>query len=96
MADLLGLDCYAYCDFVTFLFGILCQVWYLIVLIPDLCRLSYFDFLTLPLKPVANLALNCITLQFQSAIASTTTKYVAQIVLLQAGLKSIQKHLTLL
>ena len=30
------------CVFVTFLFGILGQVWYLIVLIPDLCRLSYF------------------------------------------------------
>ena len=30
----------SYCDFVTFLCGILCQVWYLIVLIPDLCRLS--------------------------------------------------------
>ena len=30
------------CVFVTFLFGILGQVWYLIVLITDLCRLSYF------------------------------------------------------
>ena len=30
------------CDFVTFRFGILGQVWYLIVMIPDLCRLSYF------------------------------------------------------
>ena len=30
------------CVFVTFLFGILGQVWYLIVLIADLCRLSYF------------------------------------------------------
>ena len=29
------------CDFVTFQCGILGQVWYLIVLIPDLCRLSY-------------------------------------------------------
>ena len=27
------------CDFVTFPRGILGQVWYLIVLIPDLCRL---------------------------------------------------------
>ena len=31
------------CDFVTFPCGILGQVWYLIVLIPDLCGLSYFD-----------------------------------------------------
>ena len=27
------------CVFVTFLFGVLGQVWYLIVSIPDLCRL---------------------------------------------------------
>ena len=32
-----------YCVFVTFQCGILGQVWYLIVLIPDLCNLSYFD-----------------------------------------------------
>ena len=30
------------CDFVTFPCGILGQVWYLIVLIPDLCHLSYY------------------------------------------------------
>ena len=30
------------CDFVAFPCGILCQVWNLIVLIPDLYRLSYF------------------------------------------------------
>ena len=29
------------CVFVTFPRGILCQVWYLIVSIPDLCHLSY-------------------------------------------------------
>ena len=31
-----------YCVFVTFPCGILGQVWYLIVSIPDLCCLSYF------------------------------------------------------
>ena len=31
------------CDFVTFPCGILCQVWYMIVTIPDLCHLSYFE-----------------------------------------------------
>ena len=31
----------SYSDFVTFPCGILGQVWYLIVLIPDLCSLSY-------------------------------------------------------
>ena len=35
--------CDIYCDFVTFQFGILGQVWYLIVSIPDPCYLSYFD-----------------------------------------------------
>ena len=30
------------CDFVTFLCGILGQMWYLILSIPDLCCLSYF------------------------------------------------------
>ena len=32
------------CVFVTFPWGILGQVWYLIVSIPDLCRLSCFNF----------------------------------------------------
>ena len=32
-----------YCIFVTFPCGILGQVWYLIVSLPDLCLLSYFD-----------------------------------------------------
>ena len=40
--DLLALACDVYCDFVTFTFGILGQVWYLIVSIPDPCCLSYF------------------------------------------------------
>ena len=31
------------CVFVTFPCGILGQVWYLIVSIPDLCRLSYLE-----------------------------------------------------
>ena len=30
------------CDFVTFSFGIVGQLWYLVVLIPDCCNLSYF------------------------------------------------------
>ena len=36
------------CVFVTFPCGILGQVWYLIVSIPDLCHLSYFIYLNLP------------------------------------------------
>ena len=36
------------CDFVIFPCGILGQVWYLIVLIPDLCSLSYFKQLYFP------------------------------------------------
>ena len=32
--------------FVTFQYGILCQVWYLIVSIPGLCRLSYIKVMS--------------------------------------------------
>ena len=39
----LALVCDVWLCFVTFPCGILGQVWYLIVLIPDLCHLSYFD-----------------------------------------------------
>ena len=45
-ADLLALVCDVYCDFVTFLVGILEQVWYMIVSIPDPCCLSYFENLS--------------------------------------------------
>ena len=48
-ANLLALVCDVYCGLVTFPCGILGQVWYLIVLIPALCLLSYFyyaNFLT--------------------------------------------------
>ena len=42
-ADLLALLYVMFsCAFVTFPYGVLCQVWYLIVSIPDLCLLSYF------------------------------------------------------
>ena len=36
------------CVFVTFPFGILGQVWYLIVSFPDLCRHSYLDIFYWP------------------------------------------------
>ena len=42
MADLLGLVCDVYCDFVTFPFGILGQACYLFVSILDPCCLAYF------------------------------------------------------
>ena len=55
------------CDFVTFPCGILGQVWYLIALIPDLCRLSYFGLLfdkfILLLKPI-DLKFRKVTLSF--------------------------------
>ena len=41
-ADLLTIVCDVLCDFVAFPFGILEQVWHLIVSIPDPCCLSYF------------------------------------------------------
>ena len=43
-ADLLALVGDVYCIFVTFPFGILGQVWHLIVSFPDLCCLSYFVY----------------------------------------------------
>ena len=42
LVDLLALVYDVYCDFDTFAFGILGQVWYLIVSITDPCCLSYF------------------------------------------------------
>ena len=44
-ADLLALVGDVYYIFVTFPCGILSQVWYLIVSIPDLCTLTYFAYL---------------------------------------------------
>ena len=42
-ADLLALFNILNCVFVTFPSGILNQVWYLSLMIPDRCRLSFFD-----------------------------------------------------
>ena len=46
-ADLLAVVCDVYCDFVTFPFGIPGEVWYLIVSTPDLCCLSYFNWIAI-------------------------------------------------
>ena len=43
ICDLLVQVCDVYCDFVTFPFGILGQVRYLIVYVPDPCCLFYFN-----------------------------------------------------
>ena len=48
-ADLLASVGDVYCISVTFPCGILGQVWYLIVSLPDLCILSYFKYITSPL-----------------------------------------------
>ena len=44
-ADLLALVCGVFCEFVTFplVSWVRGQVWYLIVSIPDLCTLTYFN-----------------------------------------------------
>ena len=42
-ADLMALVGDVNCIFVTFLCGILGQVWHLIASFPDLCLLSYFE-----------------------------------------------------
>ena len=43
LADILAPVCDVYCDIVTFAFGILGQVWYLIVSISNPCCLSYLS-----------------------------------------------------
>ena len=50
-ADLLALVCDVYLDFVNFPFGILGQMWYLIVSIPDPYCLSYIQSLELGIFP---------------------------------------------
>ena len=46
-ADLLALACVMFsCVFVTFSYGALGQVWFLIVPIPDICLLPYFTNIT--------------------------------------------------
>ena len=42
-ADLLALVGDVFCIHITFPYGILGQVWYVIVSFPDRCRLSYFN-----------------------------------------------------
>ena len=42
-ADISAVLSVSSCAFVTFPYGVSSQVWYLIVLIPDLCLLSYFN-----------------------------------------------------
>ena len=51
-ANLLALLCVIFfCVFVTFSCGVLDQVWYLLVSIPDLCFLTYFYHDKILLKP---------------------------------------------
>ena len=52
-ADLLALVLMLNCVIVTFPFGILGQVWYLIVSIPDLGPLSYFQTVRIVLHILA-------------------------------------------
>ena len=47
------------CDFVTLPCGIRGHVWYLIVLIPDLCRISYFVQICFAVYPLYNLNCSC-------------------------------------
>ena len=59
-ADLLALVCDVYCNFVTFPFGIMGQVWYLIVSIHDPCCLSYFNFMKSFCNRIMRLRCDCI------------------------------------
>ena len=46
------------CVFVTFPCGVLGQMWYLIVLIPDLCPLPYFDNISIYLPNIIKISQN--------------------------------------
>ena len=69
--DLLALVCDVYCDFITFPFGILGPVWYLVVSMPDPCCLSYFMFY-LFLLPLYVQVLACFTWHFVWSLSSLT------------------------
>ena len=53
-ADLLALVCGVYLWVCHFPIGILGQVWYLFVSIPDLCTLTYFQRIYVTLKGLSN------------------------------------------
>ena len=55
------------CVFVTFPCGILGQVWYLIVSIPDLCHISYIDKILLNVFVFRGKCLKCVCLCFLCA-----------------------------
>ena len=58
-ADLLALVCEVELCLVTFPCGILDQVWYLIVPIPDFCRLSYFPYISVKICLTHKTVINC-------------------------------------
>ena len=56
------------CVFVTFSFSVLCQVWYLIVSIPDLCLLSYFRS-TCVVNEKTDFGLTCVMNDFENLLS---------------------------
>ena len=42
------------CAFVTFQYGVLGQAWYLIVLVPDLCLLTYYKIALSSINTIVN------------------------------------------
>ena len=62
-ADLLALVCDLYCNYFTFPLGILGQVYYLIVSIPDSCCLSYFLIIA-PIVCGGSVFAPCFVIQF--------------------------------
>ena len=50
-ANFLALLCLVFtCAFVSFPYGVLCHIWYLIVSIPDICLLFYFAVCSVSFK----------------------------------------------
>ena len=62
------------CEFVTFLIGILGQVWYLIVSIPDLCTLTFFESSTELMLTVSLVVAFLVTPQLHPSRKSSVCK----------------------
>ena len=63
------------CVFITFPCGILGQVWYLIVSIPDLCHLSYFRW---DKNNLTGTASGCQTVRSRSALSNLFAKFISR------------------
>ena len=77
-ADLLALVGNVYCILANFPYGILGQVWYLIVSFPDLCRLSCFLYIHIALIWSIKQTWDHIKLYFSESLLGTVRNKISQ------------------